>query len=383
MLIPKFQADHDSQATCGNEYELPSITRQSRSILPEHRDHRQNIMKIRKTKSRKKTKPPDILDQPEKAACLTTDSEGPSQQDLLTVLMFRIQQDKHARDAEKALRIAKDAELDKSKLACKELEARLQFMLSKEKEQNARLQSMISRGKEQDAQLSKYQKALPGWKSNIQKLQGYLQGLTNDHNKLRDDAKVIQKQQESLQNEASIIHDALKETHAEIRQETDSRMKIVTGTRRLISDQQQILDNRQVQLDEKADLLHYERERNQRLEDRVSITSQNHQQVMDCIISYRKVVSSRLDDLLKASQNTATKSKTEEDNHTKSMLNQCLVILGELGSKQSLKLEDLHNLDSSIHTHIDRYAPSLTRDRPNPLTDQMQNFSCFDSGHQF
>ena len=359
MPINVIQIDYASDSIPGKRSELPTPKRHSRANSPEYRDHMENSMRVRKSNPRRKARVLDVSDRSEKTTHPATTNEGLSQQDLLTILMFRIQQDKRARDAEKAAELMKDTELDESKLAYRDLEARLQFMLSKEKEQSARLQSMTAKEKEQEAQLKKYQNALPGWKSNIQKLEGYLYGLTNDHNKLRDDAVAIRKQQESLQVEKSAIHDALKETHAITRHETDGRTKIVTEAKSLICVLEQTIHNQTIQLNEKQNLLNHERERNNSLEISVSRASKDHQQMMDCLNSYRQEVSSKLDELVNANQTTLAKSKAEENDRVRSMLDQCLATLGELENKQSVKPEDLRLLHSSIWADVERYVPTV------------------------
>ena len=352
------QMDHASDLVARSNSKLPPPTRQSRPSSRQQTDRLDKPMKVRKTRPGRKRKPLDVSGEPESTTHLTPANEGPSQQDLLTILMFRIQQDKRARDNEKAIEQVKDAELDQSRLTCRKLETRLQYMLSKEKEQNDQIQLLMSKEKEQDAQLSKYRNDIPGLISAHQRLKDYLRGLTNDHNKLRDDAKTIQKQQESLEHEKSMIHDALKDTHAMARHDTDTRAKIVTEVKHHIDFLQQTIHNQSTQLHEKQDLLNHECERNRHFEININNASENHRQLMDCVINYRHVVSSKLDNIFKVSQDRMAQSKTDENDYVKSMLNQCLTSIGELEKKESLNPEDLQLLNSSINAHVERYVPA-------------------------
>ena len=333
------QRDYRSRQPTPLAMEVHPAVRQHRSVSPERRDQPQNPGKIRKSKNRRRTKTTGIAE----TQGFPSAETGPSQEDLLHILIMRTQEESRARERAKAIQQAKDAELGDAKKACSQLKAQLHALQDREKEQAS--------------QLSKYQRVIPGWKAKLHKLQDYFKGLINDHNNLRNDATTIRKEYEGLYAYKSIIETSLKEAHEVLAQKPSDSKKTLTEARHKIEHMKQTIQSQRAELNDEANLLKFERDRNQQLENEMSKISTNQQQMLRMTLDYREIVTEKLDQLLKSSLAMPAMAKVVDEESIQTMLDRCVASLKELQSPQTVKREDLQRLGESIRAYADRYVP--------------------------
>ena len=319
--------------------EYHPAVRQQRSKSPHQRALLQSPDRVQKTKFRRK-KPPSTTVNPETLSKSATAESSPSQEDLLNILLFRSQQEKRARDAAKAAQQAKAAELE-------ELQVRYARL-------NTLTQKLQNDERSRDALLEKYQKVVPGWKEKVKKLDGYLTGLTNDHHKLRDGAKEIQKQQDSLRADGLAIRASLGETQGLLEQRHSGSKGILDKAKREIEALENAVRNQKAQLSEASELLDHERERNQRLEERLSEISNGQKRIMDLDLTHCQTVVDKLDELISYTQQPPSECQTNEKLQIKDMLDRCVSLLEEVGTLQTVKPSDLDNLKMSVKEDVAR-----------------------------
>lgn len=286
------------------------------------------------TKTRRKPKPSKAsLSGPPIRANRTDDSPIPSKEDLLTVLLFRTQQEKRARDIEKAHQQAREAEHHRTEEA---------FALLR-----SQMEQVSQREKAKGAELARYAKALPGLKDKAKKLEDYLKGLTNDYHKLRDDSVMIHRQQESLQDDKTDIFTSIREAREAIARRPSVTTEVLADARHRLDILEQRNEAQASQAEKDAELLQAEQDRNQRLEQELSKVNTSQGQMVELLQSQRAELMEKLSETLINSAPVNSLSN-DDQRHMKDMLAHCFALLKEVKETQNPRPEDLEKLDESV-----------------------------------
>ena len=288
-------------------------------------------------KSRRKPKMPKSSYVPTTQTQPLLSDSTPTEEDLLTILLFRKQQEKKARDMTRAIQQTKDIEFEKVREAHAVLKTQVE--------------ELSHRDKAQRAELSRYEKAISGWKIKVRKLEDYLRGLTNDHHKLRDDASDIRRQQESLQIDRNSIQTTLR-THQSLSETTFNAKNMLAEARYHVDKLEQKVQTQSAQAEENAALLQAEQEHCHHLEVEVSkiSTSQNH--ILELFHTQGQELTKQLNDVFVKYQDTG---QTSQDNDViRSMLDRCLALLEHVKDSESVKPGDVEQLDQSFRQYAEQ-----------------------------
>ncbi|MCJ1477769.1 hypothetical protein MMC13_006442 [Lambiella insularis] len=293
-----------------------------------------NQAKVTKSRRRPKsfrTPHPGLVSRAQTTA--TADDPIPSEEDLLTILLFRTQQEKRARDAEKAHLHAREAEHHRTRQALALL--------------RSQIEQVSQRERLKEAELVKYGKVLPGLKEKAKKLEDFLKGLTNDHHKLRDDSIMLRRQQQSLQEDKVDIFTCIEEAREAIGRHPTGVQSVLAEARHHVDILEQKNEAYALQAGRDAELLQAEQVRNQRLEQELSKVTTSQHQIIELLQSHRADLMDKLNETLLCSA-TGNAVSDDERNHVNDMLNQCITLLEEVKGIQNVKPEDLEKLDESV-----------------------------------
>ena len=269
-------------------------------------------------------------------------SPNPSDEDLLSLLIFRYRREQQERDAERARRLAKDAELEDIKDVSNLL--------------HRQLQTVQEREKVQQVELRKLHAIMPKWENRIQKLKDYVKGLTNDHNRLRDGAKHIDEQRRDVAADKSVIGAMLGDAHHAVELSRSQCQHILDKAKHQIVLLSRTIEDQEIRLQEDTELLQVERDRNQRLEDELSRITDSHRGLIKASDESRKALEAKLDEVLSQNNVSIVPSQSNSEVHCRDMLTQCIYLLQEVRNTDVVKPHDLRKLDQSIKSYAKKYV---------------------------
>jgi hypothetical protein len=266
---------------------------------------------------------------------------SPSQEELLTFMLFRARQDKLARDTAKQ---TKETELEEAKAAYELL--------------RQQLEELTRQDRAQKAALSKYEKCVPALKVKARKLQEYLAGLSNDHNNLRDDAVAIREQQKGLQANRQEVSSSICDVQKVLQSTNVNNTKVLMDARHEIDMLRQSLDDQKRQIEQHVDRLRSEEERNSRLQQDLSNISRKQQQMVELFQAQGEVMTKRLADVLDKSLDTEPISP-EFRQQIGNSLHRCIELLSEIKDTEQVTPQNLQELDTSIKGYTEQYVISF------------------------
>lgn len=331
------QARSDSVEPPCSATRLHSATRPgpSRPVKP----HAMSSTSSRVTKGRRKSKVrKGIHVLPKPVHSNDTDSV-PTQEDLLTILLFKAQQEKRNRDAAKAMLQAKEAELERATQASEIL--RIQ------------MEELVRRESAQREELGKYRQVLPALKGKAKKLDAFVTGLTKDYNMLRINAETIQKQQVHLCMNQSDVKKAITEAREGLRANKTDKAKILAEARHYIAKLEQQVQDQEHRNYDTLGRLEAEQERCHRLEIEISNVTTTQQEMMELLRSLRQAMTDKLDDILKQPSPTIPLPDASSE-HPNGLLDRCLEILEEIKAAQGARPDDLQELDDSLSDYAEK-----------------------------
>ncbi|MCJ1245368.1 hypothetical protein MMC30_002572 [Trapelia coarctata] len=300
-------------------------------------------MKSKVTKTRRKSKTSKTREPVTPAQSNDTDTV-PSQEDLLTILLFKTRQEKRNRDAAKALLQAKEAEVERVQQASEVLRTQMEELSQRESAQRE--------------ELAKYQTVLPALKIKARKLTDFVAGLTKDHNNLRSNAETIQQQQEELLSCQSDVKTDIAKAHKVLGCNVTNTKKIVAEARDYIAQLEQQVEDRQHQNNDTVSQLEAEQERSDRLEQEIFNISGAQQEMMELLRGLRKATAEKLDEILNQPPSTIPTSDGSQE-QMNGILDRCSEILAAIKVVQSSRPDDLRRLDNSFSDYAERFSESL------------------------
>jgi len=148
---------------------------------------------------------------------------------------------------------------------------------------HARLNIAQGESDQAKADLATFKGNKPRWEQTIKNFRDFVNGLSNDHNRLRDDARLIHEAQSDMQaDKAEMVNaiKALKEVQGGLCQDNTKRRQVAAESRRHIELLNETVQRLQSQREDDGDLLDFERERNQRLEEEVIAIKDSHEHLV-------------------------------------------------------------------------------------------------------
>lgn len=302
-------------------------------------------IKSKVTKARRKLKPPKEASASATPAQSNETDNIPSQEDLLTILLFKTRQEKRNRDAAKALLQAKEAELERVQQASEVL--------------RTQVEELSHRANAQREELAKHQRVLPALKIKARKLTDFVAGLTTDHNNLRNNAEAIQQKQEELIKEQSDVKTVIVEARKALEcRDTDTAKKLGEA-RAYIAKLEQQAEDQHHQDGDTTSQLEAEQERSGRLEQEIFNISGIQREMVELLRGLRQATAEKLDEILTQPPPTISISD-EGQKQANNILDRCSEILAEIKAAQSARPEDLRRLDNSVSDYAEKYeTPDL------------------------
>lgn len=295
------------------------------------------------TKSRLKNKKTDsAADGPPR---LSNTKEAYTEDDLLKLLMYRRRQGQQELEYFRATQSQKVAEIQRLR--------EISDNLSHE------LQEVSQRETQKTAELSRIKANKPIWESKIKRLSDYVKGLTNDHKRLREDADDLQKQRSDVFIAGKELHNALEGAQISAEQDRIRSQKCQDGARHEIESLAQTVQQQCTQLQNHKSLLQLERERSNRLEDRIARITVSHDQMLQAFTGHRDGINDKLDALLHQAKSIVLPNKAPEPPYLdpiRPMLEQCVSMLQKLHEVDAVKPEDLGKLGDTMDSFVRGYV---------------------------
>jgi len=331
------QARSDSVRPSSSATRLHPATRPgpSRPVEP----HPVSSTTSRVTKGRRKSKALKDTRVPPVPAHSNETNPVPSQEDLLTILLFKTRQEKRNRDAAKAVLQAKEAELERVAEAFETLRTQMEGLTQRESAQRE--------------ELGKYQQVLPALKGKAKKLDAFMTALTKDYNMLRINAETIHKQQEHLCMNQSDVKRAITEAREALGANKTDKAKILAEARHYIAKLEQQVQDQERRNDDTLCRLEAEHERSHRLEQEISNVTTTQQEMMELLHSLRRAMTDKLDEILKQPSPILPLPDANSE-HPNGLLDRCLEILEEIKVAQGARPEDMQRLDNSLSDYAEK-----------------------------
>ena len=262
----------------------------------------------------------------------------PTEEEIYSVLVYRHQREKEAKERLAAEHNAQEVQLRE----LREVRSSLYDQL----------QEIRQRESEKEATLAKFKAVVPKWETKIQKLRDFVQGLANDHHKLRDDAKDIQERQDEVQRSKKTLQDTLATIYQEFGGH-DARSKYyVTEARHNVEILEQTVQHQEIQLRENANSLQDGRDRSERLQCEMTRIADGHGQLLQIFADHRAVIVEELQHLLKSSEKN--QAVAPPDPQVRSMLEDCVRLLQDLRKADIVKPQDVRKLTDSVNGFSER-----------------------------
>ena len=297
--------------------------------------------KSKVNKTRRRFKAPKETHAPISPAQLDENNNVPSQEDLLTILLFKTRQEKKNRDAAKALLQSKEADLERVQQASEILRNQMKELSQRESAQ----------GKE----LARYQNVIPALKIRARKLMDFVAGLTKDHNNLRSNAETIQQQQEELIKRHSEVKAFTAEAHKALRCSETNTAKRFREARDYIAKLEQQVEEQNHLNGDTTSRLEAEQERSDRLQQEIFNISGIQREMMELLNGLRQATAEKLDEILKQPPATMPVSDEGKEQAT-AILDRCSEILAEIKAAKDAGPEDLLRLDNSFSDYAEQYV---------------------------
>jgi chromosome segregation ATPase len=266
-----------------------------------------------------------------------------SDEDLLNVLLLRQRAQQENRDLLKATQAAKDQEIGDLRDVSHNLYQQLQGLQEQDKEKGT--------------EISRLHAIIPQWENRIRNLTGYVDTLAKNHRDLMRGSKELQKKHEEAEREKSALALMLKDVHESV--EKDHRRysatnKVLIEARHHIEVLEQTVENQERQSRENGDLLHAERDRNQRLEEGMTKLTNSYCELTTMVSGHPEIILENLSRVLEISIHTTAATQAQSHGELKSLLNQCVQMLKNVESTEIVKPQDFGKLDNSIRAYAHR-----------------------------
>ena len=278
---------------------------------------------------------------------------GYTDDDLFRLLMYRRSQGQQELEHFRAMQQQKDIEIQN----LREMSGQL----------STQLEDLVQREALKTAELSKIKARKPVWERKIKHLSDYVKGLTNDHKRLREDSDDLRKQYEDIFVAREEWHSTLTDAQKSMEQERVKFQELKNGAQSRIEALVHTVQSQSDQLKSDESLLLAERERSNRLEDRISSINAGHGKLLELFNSHRDSITDRLDGLLNHAQTLVPPERSSElhsDDLIRPMLEQCLEMLQRLQEARTVKPDELKNLNDTIDRFIQGYLLALNFNPP-------------------
>lgn len=273
-----------------------------------------------------------------------------TEDDLLRLLMYRRRQGQQELEYFRATQSQKEAEIQRLR--------EISNNISHE------LHEVSQRETQKTAELSRIKANKPIWESKIKRLSDYVKGLTNDHKRLREDADDIQKQHTDVFVAGKELQDTLEGAQRSAERERIRLQKCQDDARHEIESLTQTVQHQSTQLQSDKSLLQSERERSNRLEDRIARITVSHEQLLQVFTGHRDGINGKIDDLLHQAKSIVLPNKAPEPpspDPIRPMLEQCVSMLQRLHEVDAVKPEDLGKLGDTIDSFVRGYVYLLAQ----------------------
>ena len=266
--------------------------------------------------------------------------------DLLRLFMYRRRQGQE--------------ELEYFRATQPEMEAEREKLRDTSNDLSGQLQEAIQRETQRSAEVSKLKSNMPIWESKIKRLSEYVKGLANDQKRLREDAEDMHRQYRDVSVAKQKLHKALEDARKSIEQERVRSQHLEDDARHRIETLTQTIQHQSTKLQSDENVLLFERERSNRLEDQISRITASHGQLLELFTGHRDTITDKVDELLHQAQSIVPPNESSETNSSETirpMLEQCIGILQELHEVAHVKPEDLQKLNDNMDTFVGGYVP--------------------------
>ena len=268
-----------------------------------------------------------------------------TEDDLLRLLMYRRRQGQQELEYFRATQSQKEAEMQRLR--------EISNNLSHE------LQEVSQRETQKTAELSRIKANKPIWESKIKRLSDYVKGLTNDHKRLRENADDLQKQHTDVFVAGKELQNTLEGAQRSAEQERIRSQKCQDNARHEIESLAQTVQHQSTQLQSDKSLLQSERDRSNRLEDRIARITVSHEQLLQVFTGHRDGINGKIDDLLHQAKSIVLPNKAPEPpslDPIRPILEQCVSMIQKLHEVDAVKPEDLGKLGDTIDSFVRGYV---------------------------
>ena len=282
--------------------------------------------------------------------------EALPQDKLLSLLMFRIHQDRKAQEA----RAANWKQAEKNLIAVQE----------ENKNLAARMHDAQNTLITQQEEIVRHQNVKVVWKEKARKLESFLRGLTNDHHKFRDDTKGMRTTLENLVSESTAARNSIKDMKTDLYQCTTNIRNITIRDKEVVAELKANLEHQESQISDGTVLLDFERHRNDNLEADVKNIASQQRQIFQRLEDHQGALAARSHEdsinVIGLHQLTANKAI-----QIQSDINRMASMIEILGGQESLAKPDLDKIEYTIRNFAGNVTTAMEQSAKRVVAGQV------------
>ena len=266
-----------------------------------------------------------------------------SDEDLLNVLLLRQRAQQEQRDLFRANEAAKDQEIGDLREVSHNLYQKLQHLQDQDKAK--------------EIEISRLHAVVPRWEKKIQSLSRCLNTLLQDHRELMGSSKELKRKQEDVQAEKAGLVLMLKDLQEAVRSDRGKYSvinKVLLEARNHIGLLEQRIKDHESKSREDEGLLREERHRVQKLEAEIDKLTTTYHALTTAATNHRDTILEKLSKVLDIGIEAMGATQAQSQFELKALVNQCVDMLQKVHTMETVKPQDIRNLDNFIRSFAQR-----------------------------
>ena len=269
-----------------------------------------------------------------------SDGKMLSKENLLALILFRMQQEEKTHASERAL-------MDARSLEAAELRDAHERLLAQYNELREHEQARTS-------EVSKQQQSLQTLQEKFKRVWDYMAGLTNDHNNLRAKAvQLVRSAEEAHQNKAA-FRESLKEVTQSLQKSKTSRQAILNTAKTMVKTLDNKIQEQNGQIESQDEVLRLERERNEQLRAELSKLTEVQGESLASLATNTTALGEKFKDLPSTDAIKDLVESACNQDALKAMMEKSAAQLQALTDRETLSTDSLRFLQEFVQGHDTR-----------------------------
>ncbi|KAL8765567.1 MAG: hypothetical protein Q9209_007398 [Squamulea sp. 1 TL-2023] len=213
---------------------------------------------------------------------------------------------------------------------------------------DSKLNSSEKRMSKQEVELLQFRQLVPKWQDRVKKLGDFVKGLSNDHTRLRDDARAIQGEQQKIRVHKEAVDKLLEEAVNTLKTERAEHQNCLSKAYHRAEIAEQALSVRNADLLNESTRLRAEEGKSASLQDSLNKITLNDNEILTKLADQEVTLSSKIANLGKTTTDLIRDTSTSGQKYLYPRIEECIALLKEPRSINSVNAEDVQKLDVSI-----------------------------------